>query len=227
LKKLLLFDIDGTLLRAENATRLALNETFRNLFSVKQTLDDLSFFAWTDLGLFREAALKLLGRPLNTTEYIAFIEIYTRRLREHLKTCVFYLMPGIAALLPLLAAREDILLGLETGNIEAAAYLKLKRGSIDTYFTFGGFGSDNEDRAKLILAGIERARSIEHKLIRKEYIYVIGDAPHDIAAGNKLGVKTIAVGTGLVDQEKVLAEKPSVYFKNLTDIQAFLNYIAS
>ena len=225
MKKLLLFDIDGTLLRAENATRLALNETFRNLFNVKESLDDLSFFAWTDLGLFREAATSLIGRPFNAWEYTAFTTGYAECLQGHLQSCKFYLMPGIAELLPQLAAREDILLGLETGNIESAAYLKLKRGGLDGYFTFGGFGSDSEDRAKLILAGIERARSLEHKLIRKDNIFVIGDSPHDIAAGNKLGVNTIAVGTGLVDQEKVLAEKPSVYFKDLGDIPAFLNII--
>jgi phosphoglycolate phosphatase len=225
LKTLLLFDIDGTLLRAENATRLALNETFQNLFNVKESLDDLSFFAWTDLGLFREAAIKLIGRPFDAGEYSAFTKGYAECLKGHLQSCKFYLMPGIVELLPQLAGRDDILLGLETGNIETAAYLKLKRGGIDTYFPFGGFGSDSADRTELILAGIQRARSLEHKLIRKENIIVIGDAPHDIAAGNKLGVKTIAVGTGLVDREKVLAEKPSVYFKDLSDIGAFLDFV--
>jgi phosphoglycolate phosphatase len=225
LKKLLLFDIDGTLLRAEGATRLALNETFKNLFNVKESIDDLSFFAWTDLGLFREAAIRLIGRPFEGDEYAAFIKGYTECLRVNLQSCKFYLMPGIGELLPVLSADKNIILGLETGNIRPAAYLKLKKGEIDHYFTFGGFGSDSADRAELILAGIKRARSLDHTLILKENIYVIGDAPHDIAAGNKVGVNTIAVGTGWVDQAQVQAEKPAFYLKDLTDIPAFVKII--
>jgi phosphoglycolate phosphatase len=223
LKKLLLFDIDGTLLRAEDATRHAINESFQSLFSIQESLQDMSFFSWTDLGLFREAAVKLIGRPFNDGEYAAFTKIYTVRLHGQLQTCKFYLMPGIAELLPHLSAREDIILGLETGNIESAAWLKLKRGNIDGFFKFGGFGSDSVDRAELIKKGIERACALEQCVIPAENIFVIGDAPYDISAGKKIGVNTIAVGTGISDQEKVLAEKPDYYLKDLADIPAFLH----
>jgi phosphoglycolate phosphatase len=222
LKKLLLFDIDGTLLRAEDATRQAINEAFQSLFNIKESLVDMSFFSWTDLGLFREAAIKLIGRPFNDGEYSAFSKIYTERLKDHLQTCKFYLMPGVAELLPRLAARRDLVLGLETGNIEPAARLKLVRGGISHYFKSGGFGSDSADRAELIQKGIERACALERYAIPEKDIYVIGDATYDISAGKKNGVNTIAVGTGIGDQDKLLAENPDYYFKNLADIPAFL-----
>ena len=225
MKKLLLFDIDGTLLRAEDATRKAINETFSNLFNTDKSLDDLSFFAWTDLGLFREAAIKLLGRPLDDKEYSSFTKVYAERLQDHLQRCKFYLMPGVAELLPQLFAQEDILLGLETGNIESAAYLKLKKGSIDHYFKFGGFGSDSADRAELIRVGIERACAFNHNVIPEDNIYVIGDAPYDISAGKKVGVNTVAVGTGLCAQATLLAENPDFYLKDLSDISAFMRCI--
>jgi phosphoglycolate phosphatase len=225
LKKLLLFDIDGTLLRAEDATRQAINETFQSLFNVKESLKDLSFLAWTDLGLFREAAVKLIGRPFNDGEYAVFTKIYTERLQEHLLTCKFYLMPGVAELLPILSAREDIILGLETGNIEPAARLKLERGGISHYFKFGGFGSDSADRAELIKIAIERACAGEKLAIPHKDIYVIGDAPYDVSAARKNGVNTIAVGTGISEQRKVLAEKPDYYLKDLSDMPVFLQCI--
>jgi phosphoglycolate phosphatase len=225
LKKLLLFDIDGTLLRADDASRQAMNEAFKSLFNIEESLQDMSFFSWTDLGLFREAAVKLIGRPFNDGEYADFTKIYAVRLQGHLQTCKFYLMPGIAELLPLLSEREDVILGLETGNIESAAWLKLKRGNIDRFFKFGGFGSDSADRAELMQKGIARACALEHAVIPESNIYVIGDAAYDISAGKKLGVNTVAVGTGIGSQEKLLAEKPEYYLKDLSDISAFLHCI--
>jgi phosphoglycolate phosphatase len=225
LKKLLLFDIDGTLLRAEDATRQAINEAFQSLFKIKGSLKDMSFFAWTDLALFHEAAVKLIGRTLDATEYAAFTQAYAQHLKSHLQTCKFYLMPGVAALLPRLSAREEIILGLETGNIEPAARLKLERGGISQYFPSGGFGSDSADRSELMLKAIERACALEGAAIPLSHVYIIGDAPYDTSAGKKIGVNTVAVGTGIVEQSKVLAEKPDYYLKDLTGITAFFRCI--
>ena len=224
-KTLLLFDIDGTLLRAENATRVAINETFSALFGAQKAIEDISFLGRTDPELFQEAAMGLLGRRLGDKEYDMFVRGYLERLPIQLKQCNFFLMPGVEALLKTLKARADILMGLETGNIEPAAYLKLKRGGINHFFTFGGFGSDSVEREGLIRKGIERARALNHGVIPDENIYVIGDSPHDITAGKNVGVKTIAVGTGIVAQDKMLATAPLYYLKDLNDLPAFLRYI--
>lgn len=226
MKTLLLFDIDGTLLRADDATRKAMITTFRELFRIEQSINNISFTGRTDPGLFQDVAVKLLGRTLLDGELASVAERYLSHLPAELELCEsFHLMPGVAQLLPLLSAREDIILGLETGNIEPAAYLKLRRGDIDRYFSLGGFGSDSEDRTELVCIGIERARALNHNVIPDENIYVIGDSPHDISAGRNLGVNTLAVGTGLVARDRLLAESPSYYLKDLSDISLFMEYI--
>jgi phosphoglycolate phosphatase-like HAD superfamily hydrolase len=225
-KTLLLFDIDGTLLMAEDATRQAINKTFRDIFGIENPIQNISFSGRTDPGIFRDVALKLLGRPLEDGEYQMVATRYLSFLPGELSYCKsFRLMPGVTRLLPLLAAREEIILGLETGNLEPAAYLKLKRGDIDHYFSFGGFGSDSEDRTELIRVAIERARNRNGGDIPERNIFVIGDSPHDISAGKNAGANTIAVGTGSAGKEKLLAETPTCYLQDLSDIKLFLQYI--
>ena len=225
MKKLLLFDIDSTLLRAEDATHQAMDRAFHDIFCIEAATRNINFFGRTDPELFQEAAMKLLGRKLKDKEYTAAVKRYLELLPQELKTCIFYLMPGVALLLQELAARQDILLGLETGNIEPAAHLKLQRGNIDHYFRFGGFGSDSESRPGLVKIAIARGRKIAGDGIKEKNIYVIGDSPHDISAGKDCGVNTIAVSTGRADREKLMAEAPSCYFKDLSDTAAFLRCI--
>jgi phosphoglycolate phosphatase-like HAD superfamily hydrolase len=224
-KTLLLFDIDGTLLRADDSTRRAINITFGEIFGIKDPQQNVPFAGRTDLGIFKDVALELLGRPLSTGELKQVADRYVELLPGQLKRSKFDLMPGVEALLSNLSAREDILLGLETGNIEPAAYLKLKRGGIDRFFSFGGFGSDSENRTELVRLGIERARSLNHDKIPDESIFVIGDSVHDITAGNNLGVNTIAVGTGHVKREQFLAASATHFMQDLDDLTVFLRYI--
>ncbi len=223
--KLLLFDIDGTLLRVKDATRLSMNETFQSLFHLDKSIDDISTLARTDLELFREAAMTFIGRPMNPAEYAEFEQGYLKRLAVRLDSCVHYLMPGVAGLLDALAARPDVLLALETGNLEAAAYLKLKTCGIDRYFHCGGFGTDSAERAELVRIGIQRASAYAGNAFAKENIYVIGDAPHDVLAGKELGVRTIAVGTGFCAREDLLAAGPDGFFEDLSDNPRFFRCI--
>jgi phosphoglycolate phosphatase len=226
-KTLLLFDIDGTLLKADDATRQAINKTFGEIFALENPAQNVPFAGRTDLGIFKDVAMVLLGRPLRSEELEQVVEGYLKSLPAELDGCAFRLMPGIAPLLSFLAARQEIVLGLETGNLEPAAYLKLKRGGIDGYFSLGGFGSDSEARVEIVRFGIERARRFNHESISDENIFIIGDSPYDIAAGRNLGVRTIAVGTGSAPGDKLLAESPSYYLKDLSDIPAFIKLIGS
>jgi phosphoglycolate phosphatase len=223
MKTLLLFDIDGTLLGAEGATRKAIAGTFGDLFGAGQSIDDISFTGRTDPGIFQDVAGKLLRRALTKKELDAVAERYLTLLPDELRRLTsFRLMPGVKELLPLLAAREEIMLGLETGNLEPAAYMKLKRGGIDGYFSLGGFGSDSDDRTGIVRTGIERARRLSHEPIPEENIFLIGDSPNDIAAGRELGINTLAVGTGHVERGALLAESPGCILPDLSDRQYFL-----
>jgi phosphoglycolate phosphatase len=225
MKKLLLFDIDGTLLKADDATRQAINKTFGEIFGIKNPQQNVPFAGRTELGIFKDVALTLVGRPLSGEELKKVVERYLKLLPDELARCPFRLMPGVAQLLPLLAARKEIILGLETGNLEPAAYLKLKRGGLDSYFSLGGFGSDSEDRTELVRQGIARARNLNHGSIPNKNIFLIGDSPHDVAAGRNAGINTIAVCTGNAGKNVLLAESPSCLFSDLTDTSLFLQCI--
>jgi phosphoglycolate phosphatase len=224
-KTLLLFDIDGTLLRAEGATLKAINRTFRELFGVQQIIEVGSLIGATDYGIFKNTAKKLLGRQLLDNELKAVEKRYLELLPGELAIANFHIKPGIEELLLLLSAKKDIILGVETGNLEAGAFMKLKRGEIDRYFKIGGFGSDSENRVQIIRKAIERASRLNGGAVKPENIFVIGDSPNDIKAGKEAGAVTIGVGTGLLSKEEVLAAEPSFYFDDLSDIPAFLRCI--
>jgi phosphoglycolate phosphatase len=225
MKTLLLFDIDATLLMAEDATRQAVNKTFGEIFGIKEPQQNVPFHGKTDLGIFNDIAKVLLGRSLDDSELKRVVDRYLSLLPEELDRCPFRLMPGVGQLLFALAAKKNIILGLETGNLEPTAYMKLKRGGIDRYFSFGGFGSDSEDRTEIVRTGIERARNLNHDRIPTKNIYVIGDSPNDISAGKNLGVNTIAVSTGPATRKRLMAESPSCYLPDLSDLGAFMRCI--
>ncbi len=224
-KKLLLFDIDGTLLQAQNAGRRSLAKAYRETFGLSDAIDAMEFRGRTDPELFQEAAMKLLGRRLDEADYARLIAAYFAILPQELESCVFTLKPGITDLLPKLAGLENVVIGIQTGNLETSAYMKLKRGGIDGYFTFGGFGSDHESRTEMVRIAIQKAHRLHNDGFSHEDIYVIGDTQHDIRAGKEAGARTIAVATGFVSEETLLAENPDYFFPDLSDIPAFLKCI--
>jgi len=218
---LFLFDIDGTLLRAEGAGRAAYVRAFNELYGSSYRFEDVSFIGQTDPEVFQEAARQLLGRELNAREYAEVTERFTSIYGEELGKCRrFYLMPGVAGLLERLSAREDVLLGLATGNLEATARLKLQRGGIERYFPFGGFGSDAPDRPGMVRAALEKAR--RRADVAPARTFIVDDSPHGVIAARAAGVSVIAVGTGLSATGALLAESPTHFLPDLTDAAAFL-----
>jgi phosphoglycolate phosphatase len=151
--------------------------------------------------------------------------LYLELLEGELESANFDIKPGVKELLPLLAAREDILLGLETGNLEVSSWMKLRHGGLDSYFRFGGFGSDSESRTELIRMGIARGEKLNGGKFDPGRVFVIGDAPADVKCGREAGAVTIAVGTGILDQAEVRAAGPDFYLKDLSDIPAFFKCI--
>ena len=226
MKTLLLFDIDSTLLRADDATREAMPGAFRDIFGVKNATYGVSFSGRTDPEILQESSLSALGRLLQDGEFQRLIEQYVSLLPGELERFdSFQLMPGVERLLTWLSTRQDVVLGIETGNLEAGARLKLERGGIERFFSVGGYGSDSTERTEIVRFAIERAQELHYDDIPRESIYVIGDAPQDIIAGRNLGVNTIAVCTGHTEPDTLLAESPSCMLADLTDIKSFVQYI--
>jgi phosphoglycolate phosphatase-like HAD superfamily hydrolase len=108
-----------------------------------------------------------------------------------------------------------VILGLATGNIELGARIKLERGGLNPYFSFGGFGSDAEDRTELVRKASEKAADKYGASIATSNIFVIGDTPLDIEAGKRCGFKTVGVATGSYSVDELLAAGASFAVKDL------------
>jgi len=197
-----LFDIDGTLLRAGGAGRraveLALCEVLDDIDG-NVSLESVEFAGRTDPWIVRMALMQY-----GVTADDALIHEVLRRYVAHLPrelelASAFEVLPGVLSLLAELTARPDVVLGLGTGNTEPAAYAKLARGGLDSFFSFGGFGSDHTDRAELLRAGLKRGLEQTGARSGVAHVVVIGDTPHDVAAAQAIGAHCVAVSTGGYD----------------------------
>ncbi len=192
--RLVLFDIDGTLLLSGGAGLRALERTFLELYEVPDAGAGLEYHGLTDPIILEALAHKHLERDLDEREYDRFVERYLFHLRDTLRESEgFRTLPGARELVEELNARDDVALGLVTGNFEPAAFAKLGRAGLNEYFRFGGFGSDDRDRAELARLAVERGR---REAGGNGTAIVIGDTRHDVRAANEAGLPCLAVATG-------------------------------
>ena len=195
--KLFLFDVDLTLVNTGGAGLRALERACRKLLSVENAIEGIDPGGKTDPAIVREIFIRLGTTSDLEPRIETMLESYLAFLREEVQTSEKYrVLPGISGILDEISARPGIMLGLATGNIEPGARAKLERGDLNRYFTFGGFGSDSENRTELVKKAGETAARKHGKTIRPEDIFVIGDTPLDIDAGRSAGYKTVGVATG-------------------------------
>lgn len=193
--KVILFDIDYTLLRTGGVGKTAVDAAFKELFGVEQAWGETSAAGKTDPLVFQEIASRVLGRNLTQAEYRSAIEIYERAFEAAIADSPnFEVLPAVPALLNRLSTMEDVALGVQTGNIMSAAKLKLKKAKLDLLFSFGGYGDDRQSKTEIVEAAIKeaRARLSDNQLS----FYVVGDSPADIKAGKVHGCATVGVATG-------------------------------
>lgn len=226
--KVLLFDIDGTLVRAGGAGRKALNRAAYVLYGKKDACSEVSLAGRTDLYNFRvvyEGATGKKGTPGAVEklhqEYLRHLPFYVRKA---IKDKTYELPDGIEALLKRLAREKGVLLGLGTGNMERGARIKLEPSGFNAYFLFGGYGSDAFHRPTLLKKAVRRAKKIAGCEICPEDVYVIGDTPLDVSAGKKAGYKTVAVGTGFAKWEELVASRPDHLAKDFKGTSKWLNW---
>jgi phosphoglycolate phosphatase-like HAD superfamily hydrolase len=226
--KVLLFDIDGTLIRAGGAGRLALNAACAKLYRKRDACSELSLAGRTDLWNFRQAFINAKGRKPSPRELEALHQEYLDQLPRYvnlaLKKKTYILPSGIKGLLRRLSKDERVLLGLGTGNMERGARIKLEPSGFNAYFLFGGFGSDAFHRPTLLRRAVRRAEKLAKKPIDGADVYVIGDTPLDVSAGKKAGFKTVGVGTGFARWEELVASKPDHLAKDFRGVDKWLTW---
>jgi phosphoglycolate phosphatase-like HAD superfamily hydrolase len=131
-------------------------------------------------------------------------------------------MPGIRQLLDMLAARDDVFLGLLTGNFEAGARIKLEHFDLWRYFRCGAYGDDAADRNLLVPFALHRARRLGLPDIPADHVLVVGDTPHDIACARAARARSVGVATGGCTADQLRASGADVVFDNLLDLHAFI-----
>lgn len=226
--KVLLFDIDGTLVRAGGAGRKALNRAAYVLYGAKDACSEVSLAGRTDLYNFRVVYERATGKKGTAEAVEELHQEYLRHLPFYVKKAIkdktYVLPPGIKGLLKHLSREQGVLLGLGTGNMERGARIKLEPSGFNAYFLFGGYGSDAFHRPALLKRAVRRAKKIAGCEICPADVYVIGDTPLDVAAGKKAGYRTVAVGTGFSAWEELVASGPDYLAKDFKGIEKWLNW---
>jgi phosphoglycolate phosphatase len=224
--KLVLFDIDGTLVLTGRAGVRAMTRAMAEVFGVEGAFNDISMAGRTDWYLL-SIALSQAGQTLNPSEFERFRAVYIRFLEEEVLERGEGrkgIMPGVRDLLDTLASRDDVLLGLLTGNFVEAARIKLEHFDLWRYFRCGAYGDDAEDRNALVPVAVERARACDGRRAFTRVV-VIGDTPHDIACAAAAGATSLAVATGGFDVDSLRTAGADVVFEDLGDTQAVLHVI--
>src|SRR5207237_5681123 len=194
-KRLLLFDIDGTLIHSGGAGVEALKRAFKERFEIEDDLRDIEIAGMTDSGIVA-SILKKHKIPATAENVAAFLDSYVHFLSKELPRRKGKLLPGVLELLEKLKTRKHLVLGLLTGNVSRGAQLKLGHYGVWHFFEFGAFADDHHDRIRLCEFARSRARQKHGHDFEAQQIDVIGDTPRDIACGKAFGARTIAIATG-------------------------------
>lgn len=225
--KLLLFDIDGTLLRVAETGRQILTEALEGVIGRSVSTDGIRFSGRTDLPIIREV---LINSGCSKEEADHLLPDATRAYRDLgidllSEPGSVRVLPGAAELLRALSDRDDVLLGLLTGNIREMAYAKLRAAQLEKYFSFGAFGSDHEERRMLPPVALKHAETHAGRSFRGKDIVIIGDTEYDVLCGREMGVFAVAVATGRFDRTYLSAYEPDLLLDDLRNVAGFLSTV--
>lgn len=227
--RLLLFDIDGTLLDTGGAGGASLLDAVEEVLGVsRENLPPLDLAGATDGGVIR----KLFGQTGHEhSEALVrqYLDCYLLRLHARLNEASFggQTLPGVLSLLPLLMNRDGVDVGLLTGNVRAGAEAKLKRFQLESYFLDGAFGDDAEDRNLLGPVALRRMQALTGSSYTPDQIIVIGDTPKDIACAHAMGARCLAVGTGHFAVTALAAHSPWQALESLAETEKVCELLLS
>jgi phosphoglycolate phosphatase-like HAD superfamily hydrolase len=198
-----LFDIDGTLLVTGGAGGGAWQRAFEQLYGVEADVAEHTDAGMTDPEIAAILFREVIGREGSAEERAKAIGCYLKHLPDTVAASEGYrVMPGVEELLDRLID-DGALLGLVTGNIEAAAHIKLARAGLNRFFSFGGYGSDSADRTEVTRAALRRGELVSGGALADGACRAVGDTPRDVAAGHGAGIEVIGVATGSYSVEQL------------------------
>jgi phosphoglycolate phosphatase len=211
-----LFDIDGTLISSGGAGKAALEAALVSEFGIANLIDKVPLSGRTDRAILRDLfRLHIIDdTPANRERLLG---AYLGHLPSCLVRCRGCVLPGIADLLRQLSARDDMAVGLLTGNVRAGARVKLGHFGLHAYFAFGGYGDDHHDRDDVAREALAEIRQRFNGRIAPERIWVIGDTPLDVQCARCIGARAVAVATGWHSRDELAEHRPDLLFTDLSD----------
>src|SRR5437764_3835481 len=221
-KRLVLFDIDGTLIHSGGAGMHALKLTLAERFDIADDLHDIEIAGMTDSGI----VISILNKhkiPATTENVSAFLDSYVHLLSLELPRRKGKLLPGVLKLLKKLKSRPHVVLALLTGNVSRGARLKLEHYAVWHFFEFGAFADDHRERNELGRFARARAKEKHGREFAASEIDVIGDTPRDIDCGRALGARTIAVATGSWSRDELEKHNPDFLIDDLSDVKTIID----
>lgn len=228
LTRLVLFDIDGTLVLTGGAGARAMTLALRDTLGVENGFEGIAMPGRTDQIILQDA-LERGGHPNDEALMREFQERYFDHLVHEIDNPApgkfKGAMPGVCELLDELAARTDVFLALLTGNYSAAARIKLETFGLWRYFRCGAFGEDAHERNDLVPIAVHRARECGLPDIPPERVVIIGDTPLDVACAKAANARAVAVATGGVDEETLRASGADAVFQDLSDTRTVMEEI--
>lgn len=225
-RKLLLWDIDGTLISTGHAGEFALKDTMRAMIGGEPDLTGIEIAGRTDRSITMQILRKHDIEPKveRVTQFLdSYVEALTRRLPERRPFGSVY--SGILPILEEVDRRPDLAQGLVTGNLHRGARLKLEHYDVFHYFEFGAFADDGHDRNCLPPLAKARAEARYNVSFSPSSIFIIGDTPHDIACGKAIGARTVGVATGNYTVSQLAESGADIVFADLSDTRAFFAFI--
>jgi phosphoglycolate phosphatase-like HAD superfamily hydrolase len=218
--RLFLFDIDGTLVLARGAGRAAIGRALQATYGTAGPIEAYDFRGKTDPRIVWDL-MRAAGVPDAAIErgLTACFAAYLGELESVIGDGANVLvLPGVADVVRALAARDDALVGLLTGNIEPGARVKLRSTGLWPYFRVGAFGSDDMDRRRLPGIACERARGVAGREFPFERVTIIGDTPLDVDCARACGAVAVAVATGFHPHAELAACAPDHIFTDFSDV---------
>jgi len=221
--RLVLFDIDGTLIDSGGAGVRSLDLALKDLFSIENGFHGISMAGKTDTQIIKEGIMKH-GLSANGT-IDAVIKAYLNYLRREINNDRKHVKPGIYEVLEELKPLQDLGLGLLTGNIEEGARIKLEPFRLNEYFPAGAFGSDDEDRNNLLPIAVKRFEELFQQKIEADNCIIVGDTPRDVECAHIYGAMCIAVATGPYSYDDLIEAGADYVVHDLSDQKSLLHFL--
>jgi len=226
--RILLFDIDGTLVNTAGAGQLAMAAALAAAFGAAPHAAGVVFSGRTDRAIARDL-FRLHGVDDTRANWECFQEAYLEQLSAYLPRRKGRVLPGVRELLDVLSLDRDASLGLLTGNVPGGAEQKLRHYGLNHHFARGGFGDVHMERDQVAHEALQATRRHVGAEVAVEQIWVIGDTPRDVQCARAIGARVLAVATGIHEVDELRATQPDELLNDLSDtvrVLDLLNHVA-